>query len=149
MTYALAKQLFITLDGPLSEEAMAKLDALWAQIAKYGANIASVPLDQIQSQLNEFERQILAIIEEDQPGTLQQPAASATASATASGSSSPAASGSAAPSGSPVASPSSGESGTSSPTASSSGTGSARPSPSGSTSPTPSGSASPTASPVG
>ena len=36
LTYALAQQLFVTLDGPLSEEASAELDALWQQIAEYG-----------------------------------------------------------------------------------------------------------------
>lgn len=77
LTYALAKQLFVTLDGPLSEGAMASLDAVWAELAEFADHIESVPLSQIDDQLDQFEAQILAIIEADQPGTL--PSASPTA----------------------------------------------------------------------
>jgi putative peptide zinc metalloprotease protein len=70
LTYALARQLFITLDGPLSEDAMAQLDALWEQVQALGRDIAAVPLDEIDDRLEEFEQQITAIIEADQPGTI-------------------------------------------------------------------------------
>ena len=82
LTYALAKQLFVTLDGPLSFEAMEALDALWAEIATYGASIAAgdVPLDEIAAQLDAYEQEIFAIIEADQPGTIPSPAASASPS---------------------------------------------------------------------
>jgi putative peptide zinc metalloprotease protein len=66
LTYSLAVQLFVTLDGPLSDEAMAALDELWAQVMAFGAGIGQVPLDEIQGQLAEFEGQILAVIEADQ-----------------------------------------------------------------------------------
>ena len=66
LTYSLAVQLFITLDGPLSEEAMAELEALWAEVLAFGADLTTVPLDEIQAQLTAFEEQIIAIIEEDQ-----------------------------------------------------------------------------------
>ena len=66
LTYSLAVQLFVTLDGPLSDDAMAALDQLWQQIAAYGDNIGQVPLDEIQAQLTDFEHQILAIIQADQ-----------------------------------------------------------------------------------
>ena len=70
LTYALAQQLFITLDGPLSDEAMEQLDAIWAELAAFGQDIASIPLDELQDRLDEFEEAILAVIEADQPGTL-------------------------------------------------------------------------------
>jgi putative peptide zinc metalloprotease protein len=70
LTYALDQQLFITLDGPLTEEAMAQLDDIWEQLAAFGQDIASIPLDEIQDRLDEFEEAILAVIEADQPGTV-------------------------------------------------------------------------------
>ena len=66
LTYSLAVQLFVTLDGPLSDAAMASIDELWQQIVAYGASIGQVPLDEIQDQLTEYEQQILDIIEADQ-----------------------------------------------------------------------------------
>ncbi|QNN52290.1 hypothetical protein [Nocardioides mesophilus] len=144
LTYALAQQLFITLDGPLSEDAMAQLDALWAQIAAYAADIENVPLGEIDDRLDEFETQILAIIEADQPGTLPSAPASATPSGSATASA--AASGSALPS----AGTSSGASSTPSPspTGATSPSGSPTPTPS-AAAPTPSPSApSPSASPA-
>jgi putative peptide zinc metalloprotease protein len=70
LTYALAQQLFITLDGPLSEEAMEQLDAIWAELGAFGAQIASIPLDEVEDRLAEFEQAILDVIEADQPGTV-------------------------------------------------------------------------------
>jgi putative peptide zinc metalloprotease protein len=66
LTYALATQLFVTLDGPLSDAATAELGALWGQIVDVGARITEVPLSEIQSRLTGFEQQILQIIEKDQ-----------------------------------------------------------------------------------
>lgn len=105
LTYALAQQLFVTLHGPLSEEAMAALDELWAQIAAYGDAIAAgeVPVNEIAGQLEQYKNQILAIVETDQPGTL--PSSSASSSTAASGSASPSASGLASPAASPSALP--------------------------------------------
>ncbi|NYD40383.1 hypothetical protein [Nocardioides panaciterrulae] len=168
LSYALAVQLFVTLDGPLSDGANAKLDDLWQQIARFGDHVEDVPLSEIRAQLTDFETQILAIIEEDQPtvtdpGTATDPSASASASPSTSPSADP--SSSADPSGS--ASPTATVPATSGATAS--GSPSGVPDPTGSTSaspgvspstspspsstaasPTPSGSttsASPTASP--
>ena len=50
LTYALATQLFVTLDGPLSD-AGGQIEALWAQIADFGANITEVPLAEIRDRL--------------------------------------------------------------------------------------------------
>ena len=62
LTYALAVQLFVTIDHPLDDATIKQLQDLWKQIAAYGANIASVPLDEIQGQLTEYENQILDIV---------------------------------------------------------------------------------------
>ena len=82
LTYALAKQLFVTLDGPLSEGAMAQLDAVWASLAAFADKIESVPLSEIDDQLDAYEAQILAIIEADQPGTVPTSSPSATQAGT-------------------------------------------------------------------
>ncbi|MGA8257928.1 MAG: hypothetical protein WB767_15270, partial [Nocardioides sp.] len=74
MTFSLAVQLFVTLDGPLSDLATNEINTLWEQIVRYGENIGQEPLDQIQSRLSDFERQILAIIEKEQ-GPLTDPTA--------------------------------------------------------------------------
>ena len=66
LTYALATQLFVTLDGPLSEASTRELNELWREIAAFGANIATVPLNEIRDRLTEFEGKILDIIEADQ-----------------------------------------------------------------------------------
>lgn len=153
LTFALAVQLFVTLDGPLSDEATARIERIWQDVVEYGETIGEVPLADIQAQLTAFEQQILAVVEEEQGplgGTLTDPSASP----------SPTGSGSVGPSGSPTpgASPSTGPSGTApaSPTpgssASSSASASPSSSPSSSPSPSPSGSTtrppSPTASPT-
>ncbi len=140
LTYAIAQQLFITLDGPLSDEAMAELDEIWAQIAEFGQNITGVPLDQIDDRLDEFEQQILTVIETDQPGTVPQ----ASPSAVTSGSATP--SPSAAPSGGST-SPSAGASGSATPSPGVSP--SASPGASASTSPSPTGTSSGTAAGTG
>ncbi len=66
LTYALATQLFATLDGPLSDAGNDEIARLWEEIAAFGANIADVPLSEIHDRLNAFEEEILAIIEKEQ-----------------------------------------------------------------------------------
>ncbi len=73
LTYALAQQLVVTLDGPLSAEAMAQLDDIWAALAEFGRQIAQIPLDEIDDRIDEFQEQIAAVVEADQPGTFPQP----------------------------------------------------------------------------
>ena len=79
LTYAIAQQLFVTLDEPLSDEAVAKLDVVWDRIAAYEAKIEAgeVPPDEIAGQLDEFTNEIKAIVEEDQPGTFPTPTSAA------------------------------------------------------------------------
>ena len=82
LTYALAVQLFVTLDGALSDAGMAELGALWGQIADFASNITEVPLGDIREQLTTFEQQILQIIEKDQGSLPGQTTASPTAGTT-------------------------------------------------------------------
>lgn len=69
LTYALASQLVLTLDGPLSEEGMARLNALWAEIAEFGRNMQNVPLSEIQERLNAFKAQVTEIVQSDPSAT--------------------------------------------------------------------------------
>ncbi len=77
LTYSLAVQLFVTLDGPLSDLATDEINALWEEIVRYGENIGQEPLDQIQSRLSAYEQRILAIIEKEQ-GPLTDPTSTPT-----------------------------------------------------------------------
>lgn len=65
LTYALASQLVLTLDGPLSAEGMTKLNALWQQIADFGRDLRNVPLAEIQDRLSAFKEQIVEVIKAD------------------------------------------------------------------------------------
>jgi putative peptide zinc metalloprotease protein len=69
LTYALASQLVLTLDGPLSEAGMTQLTALWAEIAEYGRNIQNVPLSEIRTRLASYKEQLTAIIRSDPSAT--------------------------------------------------------------------------------
>ncbi len=84
LTYSLAVQLFVTLDKALGEDATARLERLWEEIAAYGATIGQVPLDEIQDRLTDYQEQILAIVEEDQ-GSLTEPSTTPTTSPSPSG----------------------------------------------------------------
>ncbi len=145
LTYALAQQLFVTLDEPLTEEAMAELDALWQEIAEYGDAVSrgEVPVDEVAATLDGYNEQIRTIIGVESPDAETSPSSTESSST----SSSPSATGS----GSAESSPSTTESGSTSPsTTSGSASGSTSPSPSGSTSsPTESSSPSPTATESG
>ncbi|MDQ0000648.1 hypothetical protein [Pseudarthrobacter sulfonivorans] len=69
LTYALATQLVLTLDGPLSEDSTARLDALWAEIAEFGRNLQNIPLSDIQERLNTFKDQVKQLIQSDPSAT--------------------------------------------------------------------------------
>lgn len=99
LTYALASQLVLTLDGPLSADGMTKLNELWQQIAEYGRTLDDVPLSEIQGRLDAFKAQIMEVIKSDPSATPRVP--SGTAPATPGSSPSP----SATPSGTPGATP--------------------------------------------
>ncbi len=65
LTYALATQLVVTLDGPLSSTGTAALEKLWAEIAAFGDDIEDVPLSELQARLSAYEQRILDIIAAD------------------------------------------------------------------------------------
>jgi putative peptide zinc metalloprotease protein len=65
VTQALATQLVVTLSGPLSAQSNADLAQLWEEIAAFGDSIEDVPLSELQDRLTAFERQILAILQQD------------------------------------------------------------------------------------
>ncbi|HKU04169.1 MAG TPA: hypothetical protein VJQ80_15290 [Arthrobacter sp.] len=79
LTYALASQLVLTLDGPLDVDSKHQLEALWAQIAEYGRNIRDVPLSDIQATLNGYKEQITAIVKGASVTSGSTPAPSASA----------------------------------------------------------------------
>jgi putative peptide zinc metalloprotease protein len=89
LTYAYARQLFVTLDEPLSQEATDELDALWQEIDDYADLIeaGAVPLNKIAPDLEKFTERIVEIVNADQPGTIPtattSPAASPTPAPTA------------------------------------------------------------------
>ena len=154
LTYALAVQLFVTLDGPLSGDATAALDRLWREIVAFGDDIGQVPLDEIQSRLSDYEEQILAIIEADQ-GSLGLPSATPSPSDTSSSalppdpasSSSPSIGES--PSGSADVGPSGSPGASTSPADGSTGSSGSSPSPSSNPTTTPSSASASPASPTG
>ena len=80
LTYAYARQLFVTLDEPLSDEAIVQLEALWQEIDAYADAIeaGTVPLDEIAPDLEDFTDKIVKIVNADQPGTIPTPTESPT-----------------------------------------------------------------------
>ena len=69
VTFALAKQLVLTLPGALSPDAMADLNDVWARLLAFGERIEDVPLSQIQAELNTFADAIKAIVEREAGST--------------------------------------------------------------------------------
>jgi len=81
LTLALAQQLVVTVDGPLTDEASAQIKALWSQIAAFGESLDGLPFAEMRARLTTFEQQLLDIIERDQ-GLAQDPHSTMSASAT-------------------------------------------------------------------
>jgi putative peptide zinc metalloprotease protein len=84
LTYALADQLVLTLEGPLSTDGTARLNELWQQIAEFGRNLQQVPLAEIQGRLNAFKQQIMEVIKTDPNARPGSPAGNATSPSTSS-----------------------------------------------------------------
>jgi putative peptide zinc metalloprotease protein len=82
LTYALATQLFVTLDGPLSDTGRQQIAALWQQIADFGTHITEVPLSEVRDRLTSYEQQILDVIQQEQGPLTPDPTTAADASAT-------------------------------------------------------------------
>jgi putative peptide zinc metalloprotease protein len=73
VTSALATQLVVSLDGPLSEAGARDLAAVWSELAEFGEQIEGVPLVELRARLTEFEERILAVVRADaeQRGTAE------------------------------------------------------------------------------
>jgi len=76
LTFSLAVQLFVTLDGPLSAEAIAAIEDVWEAALAFADGIGQVPLDEIQDTLEQFEQQIVDIVEEEQGPLTEDPSQS-------------------------------------------------------------------------
>ncbi len=69
LSYALASQLVLTLDGPLSPAGMDQLAKVWDEIRQFSTNIRDVPLSEIQARLSDYKNQIEKIIQGDPSAT--------------------------------------------------------------------------------
>ncbi|MEZ0339590.1 hypothetical protein ACAG25_06355 [Mycobacterium sp. pV006] len=72
LTYAVAQQLFVTLDTPLSAEAQRAIEEIWVKVGRYAASIESgdvTDLAEIARTFDGFTAQIKEIVETEQPGT--------------------------------------------------------------------------------
>ena len=65
LTYALASQLVLTLDGPLSTDGTARLNTLWQEIAEFGRTLQGVPLSEIEDRLSAYKEQLMEVIRTD------------------------------------------------------------------------------------
>jgi putative peptide zinc metalloprotease protein len=83
MTYALAQQLFITIDEPLTEEQKWELQKIMWEMKLYEARIKSgtEDPDEIEAKLDEFNERILTVVE---PNIAPTPTQSSTAPTTGS-----------------------------------------------------------------
>jgi len=79
VTYALATQLVVSVDGPLSDAADRQLAAVWAELQAFGRHIQDVPLAELQARLTDFENRIKAIVTQDAGGGSTSTESSATA----------------------------------------------------------------------
>jgi putative peptide zinc metalloprotease protein len=78
VTVALAQQLVVTVPEALDAQSLAELEALWREIAAFGGNLEDVPLSEIQARLEDFERQVLAVVGVDPSTAGSTPAPSGT-----------------------------------------------------------------------
>jgi putative peptide zinc metalloprotease protein len=76
-SYALANQLVLSLPGPLNDDSMEQLSALWCEVAEYGRDLEDVPLSDVQNRLEAYKEQIIAIVQAG-PGTTEDGIATST-----------------------------------------------------------------------
>ena len=69
VTAAIARQLVVTVPDAPDAATEAKLQALWQEIAAFGAHLEDLSLSEIQAQLTDYERQILGIVGVDAAGS--------------------------------------------------------------------------------
>jgi putative peptide zinc metalloprotease protein len=61
--------LVVTVDCAMGDDGMEQLSALWAEIDEYGRNLQNVPLSEVQSRLEAYKEQIIAIVQADPSAT--------------------------------------------------------------------------------
>jgi len=61
--------LVLSLGGPLNDDSMEQLSALWCDIEEYGEDLEDVPLAEIQNQLEAYKEQITRIVQADPSAT--------------------------------------------------------------------------------
>jgi putative peptide zinc metalloprotease protein len=83
VTQALATQLVVSVPDALTDAQNAQLAAVWKQLQAFGARIQDVPLAELQSRLDEFKQQILAIVAPDTGDGVTPSTSEATPSGTA------------------------------------------------------------------
>jgi putative peptide zinc metalloprotease protein len=103
VTAALAVQLVVTIPDKLSDQAMAQLQKLWAEIMQWSKHLKGLTFAQIQAQLEKYEKQILAIVRPELVGV--DPSASPSPHASATDSPGAAGSGTSAPGATPTVGP--------------------------------------------
>jgi putative peptide zinc metalloprotease protein len=81
MTYALAQQLFITIDEPLTDAQKRELDKIWWEMKVYQAQVerGTQTPEQIEAKLDEFDARILEVVE---PNLAPMPTSTSTAPTT-------------------------------------------------------------------
>lgn len=62
VTTAVARQLVVSVPEALDAATMAELEALWQEIAAFGASLEDLPLSEIQARLTDYEQQILTVL---------------------------------------------------------------------------------------
>lgn len=84
LTYALARQVFVTLDEPLSDDAMRKLDKVWSEMKLFELQIelGLVRPEDIETRMGEYTEQILGIVAAEQPEAVASQTESSTAPTT-------------------------------------------------------------------
>lgn len=84
LTYAVAQQLFVTLDSPLSLQAQREIEDIWTQVGRYAASIERGEVDNLSDiarTFDTFTAQIKEIVESERPGTFPTTTAAPTSSA--------------------------------------------------------------------
>ncbi len=94
VTYALATQLVVSLDGPLDADGQRQLAAIWAELQDLAAAVPSMSLAELRDRLGEYESRIVEVVRANgspaaaTDGT-EEPGAPVTGSAPATGSAAP------------------------------------------------------------
>ena len=86
VTAAVARQLVVTVPAAPDAATMAQLQALWQEIAAFGASLEDLSLSEIQARLTDYERQILDIVGVDPTGsTTSDPSSTSAPTGTSTG----------------------------------------------------------------